>query len=1226
MELDQAIEIANAAMFAEFGKHLTDVETVIFRGAWNNLTYEQIADESGYSTRYIKGDIGSRLWRNLSQALGESVSKTNFRSAIERREQVGISLPEQEAPLINEQPTATLLTPNLATPFSPQSTNLELQRYDWGEAIDVSLFYGRTEELNTLKQWIEQDRCRLIAILGMGGIGKTALSVKLGQDLANTAATARFDYIIWRSLRNAPPLETLLSDIVPFLSEQQDTEASPLRLLHWLRQNRCLLVLDNMETILQAGDRAGRFRAGYEGYGELLRVVGETVHRSCVILTSREKPTEIAILEGGELPVRSLQVMGSLETAQQLILAKGLAGTVEQQQELCNRYGCSPLALKIVATLIQDLFDGNIDEFLDQNTAVFDDVRRLLDQQFNRLSVLEQTVMYWLAINRTWTSIATLAEDIMPRVQRMNLLEALESLRWRSLIEKQTSQYTQQPVVMEYVTDSLIQQFVAEIDTNKIDFLDRYALLKATGKDYIIETQWRLIVEPITTQIRAKLSTEKVIAKHIQTILQGLRLNQTRSGYAAGNLLNLCRHLNLNLTGYDFSNLPIHYANLQGIKLQQVNFENASFHEVVFTQTFSSARSVAFSPIDERFAIVDFNGNVWIWNTNGNLLMRLQGHQGWVTKVAWSDDGQMLASVSHDGTVRLWDTRSGECLHVLKGKDQCAIRAVSFTRIPDSENLDRFIIASGGDDPDISLWDVQTGQCIQKIAGQAGVVWAVQFSPKGQILAVGGADPAIRLWNWETGECVRVLEGHTGSIRSIAWSSDGTLLASGSYDKTVRIWHPQTGECLQVLQGHTNSVWSVVWNQQIKHETDAKALVVSGSYDKTVRIWHPTTGQCLKILQGHQNLIWSVDCSADGQTLVSGSDDQTIKLWDVDSGQCFKTIQGYTNPVSAVTWNSDGHTLVSGNDDLCVHLWNATTWEYLRPLRGHKAAIWSLAWNPKYSLLATGAADQTVRIWQPETGECLQILQHGNLVRQLSWSPDGRILAVSSSSKNIKLWEAATGRCLATWDIGQGRILSTAFSPDGNLIAAGSDDHLIRLWDTRTGKLLQTLQGHTNWVLSIVWSPDGTQFASASDDNTIRIWHRQTGECLHTLTEHQNWVWSVAWSPDGTQLASASDDRTVRIWDVETGKCLWVLNGHDNLVRSVSWHPHGEVIVTGSHDETIKLWQPQTGKCLKTLRIDRPYEGMNIRGVTGLSETQKQALQILGAVEHSAYEATIQPA
>ena len=333
-------------------------------------------------------------------------------------------------------------------------TRITNKHQDWGEAIDVSVFYGRSEELTTLEQWIVKQRCRLVAILGMGGIGKTAIATKVAAKVEH-----EFEYVIWRSLRNAPSLETLLGNLVVFVSEFQETATDMRRLIHHLRSKRCLLILDHMEAILKPGD-TGQFRNGYQGYGQLLSVIGETAHSSCLILTSREKPSEIAASEGDRLPVHSLRLSGSLEAAMALLDAKGLVGTAAQKQQLCDRVSNNPLAVKIVATSIQDLFDGEIEVFLQQNTFVFNGIRRLLDQQFERLSPLEKSTMYWLAINREGSTIAEL-ESNMVTVPRTKLLEALEGLRARSLIEKatptlvekQSCRYTQQLMVREYVTE-----------------------------------------------------------------------------------------------------------------------------------------------------------------------------------------------------------------------------------------------------------------------------------------------------------------------------------------------------------------------------------------------------------------------------------------------------------------------------------------------------------------------------------------------------------------------------------------------------------------------------------------------------------------------------------------------------------------------------------------------------------------------------------------------------
>ncbi|MGB8689930.1 MAG: NB-ARC domain-containing protein, partial [Microcoleus sp.] len=231
---------------------------------------------------------------------------------------------------------------------------------DWGEAIDVCDFYGCAEELALLEQWLVRDRCRLVMVLGMGGIGKTAISVKILKRIQE-----HFDYVIWRSLRNAPPILDLLADLIQFFSKHRETVFSDTvdgrisQLLGYLRASRCLLVLDNAESILRSGDRMGGYREGYEGYGQLLSCLAETPHKSTLVLTSREKPKELAAQEGETLPVRSLQLPGlSSSAGQKIFQVKGdFSGSESQWKALIEHYAGNPLALKMLAPVIRDLLD-----------------------------------------------------------------------------------------------------------------------------------------------------------------------------------------------------------------------------------------------------------------------------------------------------------------------------------------------------------------------------------------------------------------------------------------------------------------------------------------------------------------------------------------------------------------------------------------------------------------------------------------------------------------------------------------------------------------------------------------------------------------------------------------------------------------------------------------------------------------------------------------------------
>lgn len=332
-------------------------------------------------------------------------------------------------------------------------------RQDWGEAPDVSVFYGRAEELEVLEQWIVKHRCRLVALLGMGGTGKTSLAVKLARTIKD-----EFEYVIWRSLRNAPPLLELLAEMLKALSHSQETDLPKnvdegvSRLIAVLRDRRILLLFDDVEAILRSGDRNGRYLEGREGYGILLRELGEKLHQSCLILSSQEKPRDIKLLESPARPVRSWQLEGlKPEDARLILQEKGLTGE-QQWDELVRIYGGNPLALKLIAATIQDIFNSDVEKFLKLGTIVLSsDFREILAEQFNRLSSLEEKVIQALAQANRPILFQELRETI-PEIEASDLIEVLEALGGRSLIEKQPSKdtteffFTLQPVVRKYVT------------------------------------------------------------------------------------------------------------------------------------------------------------------------------------------------------------------------------------------------------------------------------------------------------------------------------------------------------------------------------------------------------------------------------------------------------------------------------------------------------------------------------------------------------------------------------------------------------------------------------------------------------------------------------------------------------------------------------------------------------------------------------------------------------
>jgi hypothetical protein len=410
------------------------------------------------------------------------------------------------------------------------------------------------------------------------------------------------------------------------------------------------------------------------------------------VLTSREKPQGIAELKGDILPVRCLQLKGLPEAEGRKIFSiKGdFTGSETEWNSVISRYAGNPLALKIVASAVIDYFDSSLANFLEllnKGTFIFDDIRDLLERQFQRLSQLEQEIMYWLAINREPVLFEELQEDFVSPISASELLQALASLQRRSFIEKNNARFTQQPVVMEYTINQLIERICEEIQGVKVEspkqpanlqLLRSHALIKAQAKDYVRDTQIRIILQPVIDRLIASLREPKIIENCLAQILAHLRgKSPQQTGYVGGNIINLLHQLQMDLSGYDFSNLTIWQANLQAMNLHNVNFANSDLRQSVFSEILGGLISVALSQDGKLLATGNADRHIRLWQVRtGQQLLTLRGHTNWVRSVAFSADQ----------TVRLWDVLNGECLKTfIRPTNQ--VYSVAFS--PDGQTLAR---------------------------------------------------------------------------------------------------------------------------------------------------------------------------------------------------------------------------------------------------------------------------------------------------------------------------------------------------------------------------------------------------------------------------------------------------------------------------------------------------------------------------------------------------------
>jgi WD40 repeat protein/transcriptional regulator with XRE-family HTH domain len=1181
----------------------------------SRLTQQQLAHRLGISTRtiqYWETGVSFPAGAHLKSVIAAYLESGAFTPGHEREEaqalweSVSFEAPRLAAAFDQAWFARLLASQSDLPPALPQAHASPSRQEDWGEAPQLGALYGRSAELDTLNRWIVEEHCRLVMLVGMGGIGKTALATQLATDLAS-----RFDFVYWRSIGLGLPPQFWLARTIAYLSENKMTAAQAVgeavqQLTVLLRQRRCLLILDNLETVFEPGASAARYRDDYVAYGDILRQFAETSHDSCLIGTSREKPPDFARLEGPHAPTRSFRVGGlSVEASRQLLQEVKLDADQHRWELLVERYTGNALALKVVARTIDELFDGDVDTFLTQTDAVFGDIRRLLDEHIQRLSPVEVEILYWLAIEREQLSLAMLRERQSSATGRAETLEALDALNRRSLVEHgdAAATFTLQPVIQEYVDNRIVDAVVRELTSDQHDIVRRFPLIRGTATDWVRRSQERFLGEPVLRRLEVAYGSNSIEHRLVERLAWLRTRPPHEQGWEPGTLANLLRLQRGHLQAVDLSGLHLRQVYLQQVEGQDASLAGADLVESLVTDAFNFTRSVAISPDGVYVAAGTSNGEVRLWRaadrtpllamqahtsmvfglaisaagllasggadgvirlwnvSDGSDAGSLAGHTGMVYDLAFCRDGEELLSAGLDGCVRIWNVAAGECRAVLQSGEPAKL-AVAV----DAEGQ---LAVSGAIDGTLAVWDLVTLTLVRKFHGHAGAVRGVALNASKSVLASAGDDGHLRIWDIPRDALLFDRDPGDGGVFQVAMSHDGRLCVSGASNGTVRMWETTTGQCLTTLSEHSNIVFSVGL-------TGDGRTAVSGGLDGTIRLWSVATGRCTATVHSYMGGVRSISLSGDGERFATGSVDGTVRLWAIRSGALEATLRPHRGLLMGVRLSTDAARIaIAGNGP--VEVWSVSPAQRIGSVSGHAGMVYGLAVPNDATRLATGGVDGTLRLWSLAAGAGSSVLaRYESAVNNIAISGDGRLLAAAVLGSAFDLWSADRRELVASFPMGpRGTSWAVALSEDGSVLAGGGEDGLVHIWDTASQRLRLTLDAHTGGALSCALSQDGRRLATSGGNGRVRLWSLDSGEAIATWSEHLGGVWAVDISRDGQWVVSGGLDGTVRVWNAD---------------QPVSVH---------------------------ALRPDRPYERMDITGLTGVTDAQRSALLSLGAVDRA---------
>jgi WD40 repeat protein len=591
-------------------------------------------------------------------------------------------------------------------------------------------------------------------------------------------------------------------------------------------------------------------------------------------------------------------------------------------------------------------------------------------------------------------------------------------------------------------------------------------------------------------------------------------------------------------------------------------------------------------------------------------LLTLSGHTEKVSACDFSPDGELIASVSEDGTIGVWESFSGQRIRRIPGAGRWS-EQVRFLR--DSRHILGYT-----EEGRASVWNVLEGRIVSQaedtsdvwLATSADGAWALLYSSRYN--AWKFRDPLLELNRPAVRNAAEEEEAaHDTGFRTGAFSRDGRRVLTIQEGFGATVWDPVSrqplceitdisGErcscCLSpegslalIAERKRLSIWDAEGGLLLGEETpegnsfghcefspDGTRILVD-EYGGNPRLFDSRDFRQIAALGGHLESVEVLGFSPDSLMVATGADDDTLRLWCARTGEILATLWGHTAKVVAFAFSPDSRRLVSGSQDKTLRVWDVA--EALESRYGHVYGIGASAICPDGSSIGAGQEDGTVTLTGINCDKEPRIMgRQTEAVTKCVFSPDGQRFAAGSRNGVITVWALKGGESVTVKEHVRA-VSGLAFTPVGDTLISCSWDGTIRLWDPHTGAERMVLQGHEQDVNVMDVSRDGRRLVSGSDDGTLIVWDLAAGATLAVLRGHNDDIRDCAFSPDGARVLSSSRGlcseggfTTLKLWDAATGTELKNLGGHRNFGYRCTFSPDGRWMASGAGDGTCRLW------------------------------------------------------